>query len=368
MSEKLFLPLVAAILLTACGGVSLAPSPIVSCESRGCDHAEEAAATSLDCPADRVLVRDLGVDRYRGTGCGRTVALDCSDDCRAIEAATEITPRAEVAYRAAFELLCAPAAVDIVEEGDAFVASCRGIGVRYACAPDSGCARLGPIDEARYLLRQLEPAALDCLSRSRADLRVSFDSRGHVVRVDAEGIRPVRMRGFQRDRETAETKQECIRELFGPFPAFPELAATDVVFAVGGPGARRPSQLSTLAPPAALETEPTSPVPPPEPAPAPAEPEPAATASSERLAAEAELRAALDARSGAILACTGTPSAVLELRAEADGPMTLALRGALAGSPEEGCVRSAVGPLERPGGFGAGVLVHLVGAPTTPTP
>ncbi len=362
---EVFTFLCAAGALTACGGVSVAPSPEVSCESRGCDRAVEAATEALECPPARVLVRDLGVDRYRGVGCGRVVVLDCGRGCRVEERPAPIAPRAEVAYRAAFELLCAPDAVAVAGEPDGFVATCRGVGVRYACRGE-GCERVGPVEALPYALRQLEPSALDCLSRSRVDLRVSFDSRGHVVRVDAEGIRPVRMRGFVRDGEAAETKQECIRALFEPLPASPAHAGTDVIFALGGPGARRPSQLSMLAPPAASEPAPQAPATPTRSASTPAAPAP--SASPEQQAAEAALRAALDARAAAILACTGTNGAVVELRAEAEGPLAVTLRGALAGSPEEGCVRSAVGALERPPALGAGTVVHLVEATPAPAP
>ncbi len=357
----------ATVLAAGCGGVSVAPSPTVSCTSRGCDRAAEAGPEALGCDAERTLVRDLGVDRYRATGCGRTVVLDCAHGCGVIEPASEIAPEAEVAYRASFELLCAPGSVVVTPDGDALVASCREVAVRYRC-DRGGCARLGPTDEARYALRQLEPELLECLSRSRADVRVSFDARGHVVRVDAEDMRPVRMRGFERDRESAQTKQECVREAFEPLPAYPELAGTDVVFALGGPGARRSAQLSVLAPPTAAP-EPLAPEPAP---PAPEPPVVAAPEPSDALApnddprhqaAEAALRAAIDARAGAILACTGSASAVLEVRAAEGASLAVALRGALSGSPEEGCVRSATAAVARPDGLADGVIVHFVEAP-----
>jgi hypothetical protein len=238
----------ALVLLTlgACGRLSIAAEPTRSCGSRGCDRATEASAGALGCDARRVLVRDLGVDRYRATGCGRSAVLDCAHGCRVVEGPAALAPRAEVAYRASFELLCAPTAVEVEEVDGALVASCRGVAVRYACG--GGCDPRGPVDPPRYALRALEPEVLDCLGRSGAELRVTFDGAGQVLRVDTEGLRAVRMRGREAHRDSVETRGDCLRALFRALPAQPSLAGTDALFRYGGPLARSPEQLSRLAP------------------------------------------------------------------------------------------------------------------------
>ncbi|MBC7173114.1 MAG: hypothetical protein H5U40_11825, partial [Polyangiaceae bacterium] len=239
--------LAVAAVLSSCGGVSIAATPVESCGSRGCDRAVVAGAAALECDESKVLVRDLGVDRYRATGCGRTVVLDCGGGCRATEPPRGLDARSEVAYRASFELLCAPSAIAITEAGGEFVASCREVAVRYACSGEGrGCARQGVVDPPRYALRQVEPAVLSCLSRSRADLRLFFDARGALVRIQGEGFPVVRMRGSHPKERSAETKRECLREAFTRLPAHPELARTDLVFAYGGPAAASPSRLSAM--------------------------------------------------------------------------------------------------------------------------
>jgi hypothetical protein len=234
--------------LSACGRLSIAPRPTRSCASRGCDRAAEAAAEALGCEPGRTLVRDLGVDRYRATGCGQTVVLDCAHGCRADAPPARLAPRDEVAYRASFELLCAPESVAIEEtEGGAFVAACRGVSVRYLC--ERGCERGAPVDPGRFALRALEPEVLDCVSRSHIELRVAFDEAGEVVRVDGDGLRTVRIRGREAHRDSVETRGDCLRAVFAGLASQPSLAGTDEVFEYGGPEARSPAQLSRLAPP-----------------------------------------------------------------------------------------------------------------------
>jgi hypothetical protein len=239
-----------SLLVTACGGVAVAPSPTGSCADRGCRGASDALAAALRCPAEELLLRDLGLDRFRGTGCARTATVDCAEGCRVLESARALTPASEVAYRASFELLCAPDSVTVapVAEGR-FTARCRDVAVRYQCAAD-GCAPRGPVEPGVYAVRQREPQALRCLSRSAAELRIRFDDAGHALTVDVEGLRTVRLRqaGPSRTR-SAETRGTCLAEVFGPMPAQRELAGSARVFVLGGPEARRPEALSVLAPP-----------------------------------------------------------------------------------------------------------------------
>ncbi len=77
--------------------------------------------------------------------------------------------------------------------------------------------------------------------------------------------------------------------------------------------------------------------------------------------AEAALRARIDARRGPILACVGQTSVALGVSFAVDGSVQVALRGALAGTDEERCVRAALGTLWMdPAPIGAGALIHAV--------
>lgn len=71
------------------------------------------------------------------------------------------------------------------------------------------------------------------------------------------------------------------------------------------------------------------------------------------------LRTWLDAQREAILACTERTTVVVTARWDASGAVSVALVGDLAGTPAEGCVRSAVG-WQRVTPSPAGELRHLV--------
>ena len=72
---------------------------------------------------------------------------------------------------------------------------------------------------------------------------------------------------------------------------------------------------------------------------------------------EAGLRSALDAHKADILGCVGTARASLSVR-YSEGKATVSLRGKLAGTDEEGCVRHVTGALRAPPGDGS--LIHVV--------
>jgi len=72
-----------------------------------------------------------------------------------------------------------------------------------------------------------------------------------------------------------------------------------------------------------------------------------------------ELRALLDTQREAILACAERATVVVVVRWDASGAVTLALGGELAGSSNEGCVRSAVGA-QHVTASAPGELRHLV--------
>jgi hypothetical protein len=74
---------------------------------------------------------------------------------------------------------------------------------------------------------------------------------------------------------------------------------------------------------------------------------------------EAQIRRGLDARRDDVLACTNRSATVVRVRYGVDGAVTLTLGGDLEGSPEEGCVRAALGDV-RVGQGHAGVVMHLV--------
>jgi len=72
---------------------------------------------------------------------------------------------------------------------------------------------------------------------------------------------------------------------------------------------------------------------------------------------EATLRASIDAAKADVLACTGGEHVALEIT-HASGQLRVALRGELAGSPEERCVQQALADLSAPSGEGR--VIHLV--------
>jgi hypothetical protein len=77
--------------------------------------------------------------------------------------------------------------------------------------------------------------------------------------------------------------------------------------------------------------------------------------------AEATIRRGLDARAADVLACVDRESVAVRVTHAADGQVAITLSGELRGSPEEGCVRAALGEVRAPAGE-AGVVVHLVRA------
>lgn len=72
----------------------------------------------------------------------------------------------------------------------------------------------------------------------------------------------------------------------------------------------------------------------------------------------AAVRAAIDAHAVDVLGCTGRASIGVHAVWDATGNVTFGLPGDLAGRPEEGCVRTAIGPLHVTGP--AGELMDLV--------
>lgn len=86
------------------------------------------------------------------------------------------------------------------------------------------------------------------------------------------------------------------------------------------------------------------------------------TQGAEVTAAEAAVRAALDAAHADVLACVARDRVVVRATWDAAGVVSLALQGDLAGSPEEGCVRAALSALSAPAGA-AGTVLHLVRDP-----
>lgn len=103
------------------------------------------------------------------------------------------------------------------------------------------------------------------------------------------------------------------------------------------------------------------------------EPEKAAAKAEAKAPAAAQpetdggpLRAWLDEHGATITACTGGQPAAVRLVRAASGEVTVSLHGPLAGSAEEGCVRSAL-PARR---FESGPaeLIHVVQPPPAPTP
>lgn len=90
-------------------------------------------------------------------------------------------------------------------------------------------------------------------------------------------------------------------------------------------------------------------------------------------AAEVAIRRGLDARAADVIACVDRSSIAVRVNHAADGTVSVTLSGDLRSSPEEGCVRAALGDVRVPPGE-PGVVVHLVRVrattvePVTPAP
>ncbi|MFO0708589.1 MAG: hypothetical protein U0353_02050 [Sandaracinus sp.] len=89
-----------------------------------------------------------------------------------------------------------------------------------------------------------------------------------------------------------------------------------------------------------------------------------APADDEIAALEARIRAGIDAHRDDVLACTGRSASVVRVRYAVDGAITLTLGGDLEGSPEEGCVRAAIGGVRVSPGH-EGTVMHLVRRPAS---
>lgn len=74
---------------------------------------------------------------------------------------------------------------------------------------------------------------------------------------------------------------------------------------------------------------------------------------------ETRIRGGLDAHRDDIIACTNRSASVIRVRYAIDGAITLTLGGDLEGSPEEGCVRAAIGGVRVEPGH-EGTVMHLV--------
>ncbi len=83
------------------------------------------------------------------------------------------------------------------------------------------------------------------------------------------------------------------------------------------------------------------------------------TVDEETAAIETTIRSGVDAHREDVLACTNRSASVVRVRYAFDGSVTITLGGDLEGSPEEGCVRAAVGGVRVAGGH-EGTVIHLV--------
>lgn len=83
------------------------------------------------------------------------------------------------------------------------------------------------------------------------------------------------------------------------------------------------------------------------------------TAVENETETDSQLRATLDARREDVLACVSRERVVVRATWTAMGEVSWALDGELRGSPEEGCVRAALGAL-RVDAPNDGTLLHLV--------
>jgi hypothetical protein len=75
---------------------------------------------------------------------------------------------------------------------------------------------------------------------------------------------------------------------------------------------------------------------------------------------ESALRDAVDAHASTVLVCTSQQPVAVALSWTADGALTIALRGALHGTPEEGCVAQALDGIRVPATGRTGTILHPV--------
>ncbi|MFK7989917.1 MAG: hypothetical protein AB8I08_28110 [Sandaracinaceae bacterium] len=75
---------------------------------------------------------------------------------------------------------------------------------------------------------------------------------------------------------------------------------------------------------------------------------------------ETRIRAGLAARRDDILACTGQPRIGVRAAYAPDGSVAFSLQGALADTPEQGCVENALDGVRVAATGHAGVVIHLV--------
>lgn len=129
---------------------------------------------------------------------------------------------------------------------------------------------------------------------------------------------------------------------------------TEHVSGIADVGSGGETPLAEAGPPAPDDGEPTGPEAEDEGPLAGAEPGADPTAEI-----EARIRGGLDARRDDVLACTNRSATVVRVRYAVDGSIALTLGGDLEGSPEEGCVRAALGGVRVAPGH-VGVVMHLV--------
>jgi hypothetical protein len=207
---------------------------------------------------------------------------------------------------------------------------------RVTCERESEIASLAPPRSDESVMRALaiaRPALDACLPPGETRIRFTLDPSGAVTHAwpsdpagrTASACVTGAFHGVRVDERAAEARTATVR-------LSPRRGATTVIA-----GAEDPQ----------IEAGPsTSP----------------ASATDAR-DAEGSLRAALSRRRSAILACVGTDSVALSIAYTALGDLSIGLRGALAGSDEEECVRAALSDVRmEPAPGTAGSLIHAVTA------
>lgn len=276
-------------------------------------------ANEYDCPMERVTQSRLGGGLYRVTGCGRVVDYVCLEGLCDLEreGAHEPSRRGEIPP------------VDIVLPGSTLrvFAAEEADGYRIEHLPVSGDA----CDEVQF--RQGSASLrLEATGASRSQPHRAFRIPGtHLRRIVAGSETSIELCG--QEHSLAPAERDALRELM--VSADPELA------------------------PASPATAPASPASPPSPTEEPPSPPSTSTSTpSEESEDSAALRSALDDQAPVVLACVAQPLVALRVTWSA-GEAQVSLQGAQAGTPEEGCIRAALGDgLRAP--EGSGELLHVV--------
>jgi hypothetical protein len=300
------------------GGIAIPAMVAVGCATSVQTIVKTQGAADLDCPLELTTPWIADTEHFVVRGCGRERQYTCKLDA---SGKTACTPVGEMSLQPA-----------------------------HTSRP----SRLSPASEFDLALGAVEQQILECRpSAHRLDVpyRVIADTSSDDIRVDGNE---------NKNLEGAEAA--CVRSTLsragipGKIPKIEGNKHWGKPFTFSKDRRRVPT--AAVPPPAGSETPVTaeSGAPAPTGSGAPAAPSRSAGADT----VEARVRARIAENAEAIVACAGKSPVAVEVSYDAEGKLTLALRGAEHGSPAERCMTAALPSLAVEGGGSAGTLIHLV--------